>query len=82
MMTSMRTIIDLAADQLEALDAWCRAEGISRAEGVRRAIVQQVRHVRRQQPDAAFGLWRGRKEDGLEYERRIRREWDTRRSRR
>lgn len=73
----MRTIIELPTSQLDALDALCKREGISRAEAVRRAVGQYVRDERAKQPDRVFGLWRGRGVDGLEYERRLRREWDA-----
>lgn len=73
----MRTIIDLPTRQLEALDALCAREGISRAEAVRRAVGQYVGDERAAEPDRVFGLWRGRGVDGLEYERRLRREWDA-----
>jgi hypothetical protein len=71
----MRTIVDLPPNQIEALDALCRAENISRAEAVRRAVAA---HLQREVPaaaTAAFGLWRDRGESALEYESRIRREW-------
>ena len=74
----MRTIIDLHDDQVQALDAVCRREGISRAEAIRRAVTlynrQQIADVR-----PAFGLWRGRRgvTDGVTYQRRARREWDA-----
>jgi hypothetical protein len=73
----MRTIIELPAAQLEALDAICEREGISRAEGVRRSVAQYVQQQRASTPDKAFGLWRGRGVDGLTYEAHLRREWDT-----
>ena len=78
MMTSLRTIIDLPAEQLESLDALCRREKISRAEAIRRAVAEHVRRHRGDAADRAFGLWRARKEDGLKYQARIRREWDPR----
>ena len=71
----MRTIVDLPHNQIEALDALCRAENISRAEAVRRAVAA---HLQREVPAAAtsaFGLWRDRGETALEDESRIRREW-------
>jgi ribbon-helix-helix CopG family protein len=73
----MRTIIDLSADQLEALDSLCRREGISRAEGVRRAVAEHVRKHQTADANQAFGLWRARSVDGLAYERHLRREWDV-----
>lgn len=77
MMTSMRTIIDLQAAQLEALDAICAREGISRAEAVRRAVSRYVEAVGAGRGESAFGIWRGRAVDGLDYERRLRDEWEA-----
>jgi hypothetical protein len=74
----MRTIIDLPETQIEALDALCRREGISRAEAIRRAVDAHVRGERDRGPDPAFGLWRAKPDDGLVYQRRLRREWDGR----
>lgn len=70
----MRTIIDVPADQLDALDDVCRRDGISRAEAIRRAVALLLRQ-RAGAPEQAFGLWRGRKVDGLAYERGLREEW-------
>ena len=76
MMTPMRTIIELPSGQLDALDALCRREGISRAEAIRRAVEQHVAKATTAGREAAFGLWRGRRgTEGLAYQRRIRREW-------
>jgi hypothetical protein len=75
MMTPMRTIIDLPEDQLEALASLCRSEGISRAEAIRRAVAQYMGQRRHTTGAAAFGLWRDRPIDGLEFERALRDEW-------
>src|SRR5436190_5147505 len=79
MMTSyddvMRTIIDLPADQLEALGLLCGREGISRAEAIRRAVADLLARDRTQQSSQAFGLWRKRPLDGVKHQRRLRREW-------
>jgi len=72
----MRTIIELPGPQLDALDAWCRRDGISRAEAIRRAVAAAVGQQATAARSAAFGLWRGRpRPDGLAYQRQIRREW-------
>jgi hypothetical protein len=71
----VRTIIELPEDQLEALDALCRRDSISRAEAIRRAVGALIRIRSAAERDLAFGLWRGRGEDGLAYQRRARREW-------
>lgn len=72
----MRTIIELPQEQLEALDALCRRDRISRAEAIRRAVAVLV-HQRASGASRAFGLWRDRAEDGLAYQRRMRTEWDA-----
>ena len=71
----MRTIIDLPEEQVQRLGELCRREGVSRAEAVRRAVTDYLNaHFARERQDA-FGMWRDRQVDGLEYERRLRREW-------
>lgn len=68
----MRTIIDIPAEQLEALDAICGREEISRAEAIRRAVTLLVKDKTGSGAKAAFGLWRDRDIDGVEYQRRMR----------
>ena len=75
MMTPMRTIIELPPHQLEALDALCRRDGLSRAEVIRRAIDAHLGRESRTARESAYGLWRDQKIDGLAWERRLRREW-------
>jgi len=74
----MRTIVDLPAGQIESLDEWCRREGVSRAEGVRRAVADHLRKHHTPGAEKAFGLWRDLPEDGLAYQERLRKEWDSR----
>lgn len=70
----MRTIVDIPPEQLQQLAELCRREDLSRAEAVRRAIALLLAQQPRQ-PDAAFGLWKGRGVDGVDYQRALRREW-------
>jgi hypothetical protein len=74
---AVRTIIDVTDRQLDALDAWCRRDGISRAEAIRRAIDAHLAAASAAARPAAFGIWRDQAEDGLAYERRRRAEWDA-----
>lgn len=74
-MTNMRTIIELPEDQVEALASLCRSEGISRAEAIRRAVAHYMGQRRHATVAAAFGLWRDRPIDGLEFERELRDDW-------
>lgn len=72
----MRTIIELPGEQVDALDALCRRDGISRAEAIRRAVAMLVRAEGSAVREAAFGVWRDRAEDGLARQERMRRdEW-------
>lgn len=75
MMTFMRTIIDVPSDQLEALDAHCTREDISRAEAIRRAVARYLEEIGTPDARRAFGLWRDRPVDGVAYERALRDEW-------
>ncbi|MDQ7001050.1 MAG: ribbon-helix-helix protein, CopG family [Mariprofundus sp.] len=75
MMTIMRTIVDIPEQNIQALDAICSREHISRAEAVRMAVADYLkRHGSR--PDTAFGLWQGRGKDGLCYQDDLREEWN------
>ena len=71
----MRTIIDLPDEQVRRLGEICRRDGVSRAEVVRRAVADYLDALCLRERDDAFGLWRHRNQDGLEVERRLRREW-------
>lgn len=72
----MRTIIDIPENQLEKLIQFCKREKVSRAEAIRRAIFDYLRIVQTEPDDKVFGLWKGRKIDALNYQKRLRKEWD------
>ena len=74
----MRTIIDLRDDQLAELDAIRAEQQISRAEVFQRAIDVYLRERKRDAFRNAFGAWRHKNLDGLEYTQKIREEWDDR----
>ena len=71
----MRTIINLTDDQARRLAEVCRREGVSRAEAIRRAVADYLDTRCPLEREDAFGLWRDRRIDGLEYERRRQNEW-------
>jgi hypothetical protein len=75
--SSMRTIIDLPDPQLDGLARICQRDGISRAEVIRRAVAAYLDSQPTEEV-SAFGLWKHRGEDGLDYQDRIRREWQER----
>lgn len=78
----MRTIIDLPDDDVRGLADYCRREAISRAEAIRRAVHALLDEQGTRQSDweaavdAAFGMWKDRGIDGVEYQRKLRAEWD------
>ncbi|MBK8454121.1 MAG: CopG family transcriptional regulator [Thiofilum sp.] len=73
----MRTIIDLPPHHVAQLDRFSQHEKVSRAELVRRAIAEYLaRHTPAHSESEAFGLWAKRQEDGLDYQNRLREEWD------
>ena len=72
----MRTIIDLPERQVDALERISRSRTLSRAELIRQAVDHYLQeHLPGR--DEAFGLWKraGAREDGLAYQRRLRKEW-------
>ena len=72
----MRTIVDLPEKQIEALKRMSEASRSSRAELVRRAIDEYLARHLPAQDDEAFGIWGKRKIDGLDYQDRMRDEWE------
>ena len=51
-----RTIVDIPASQLDEIERFCRALGISRAEAVRRALEAYLERTVDVRADG-FGLW-------------------------
>ena len=78
----MRTIVDLPDEQIRALDAYSKKYGISRAEAVRRAVASFLPKRRQRRldfrNDPAFGSWKNRDVNAVEYQRKLRAEWDER----
>jgi metal-responsive CopG/Arc/MetJ family transcriptional regulator len=71
----MRTLVDIPAEDLDLVNGVAKKLDISRAEFVRRAISQYLRPHRTDPAEEAFGIWRDRPVDGLEYQERMREEW-------
>ena len=76
----MRTLVDIPDDDLAVINKVIKAQSISRAEFIRRAIAQSLTAHRKTQiqkaREAAFGVLVGRSVDGVEYQERIRQEWE------
>ena len=71
----MRTLVDIPAEDLELVNGVAKKLDISRAELVRRAISSYLASHRADSAAEAFGIWRDRPIDGLEYQERMRAEW-------
>ena len=70
----MRAIIDIPENLLREIDSLAKREDISRAEAVRRAMAEYVAKCSTPKSDAAFGIWKSKHIDALEYEDSLRRE--------
>lgn len=79
----MQTIVDLPEPQLEALNALAKARNQTPSEFIAE-VLAGVLHAENSNPEEpkplidGFHLWGEHVTDGLEYERRIRAEWDDR----
>jgi hypothetical protein len=75
----MRTLVDIPELQLKELARVSKAEKRSRAAIIRDAIAA---YLEKHKPkanssafDDAFGLWKDKNIDGVEYQRKLRDEW-------
>ena len=78
MLSSMRTVIDVPDQLIESLDQVSGTEQRSRAALIREAIAEFLRKRSGSSAEAAFGLWKDRKTDGLRYQNGLRAEWENR----
>jgi hypothetical protein len=71
----MRTLVDIPDDELEELTALSRTRKVSRAELIRQAVAGFLEQ-NKAGLGGSFGLWKRRGVDGLEYQKKLRREWE------
>ena len=72
---NMRTIFEIPDEKVKELDRLCKAQKISRAELMRRAIDKYLLDTPLVRREASFGIWKKKKIDSLKYEASIRKEW-------
>lgn len=73
----MRTIVDLPIEAVEKLDLMRDGSKRSRAALIRDAVDEYLcRHVNSPLDAGAFGLWKDKAIDGVEYQEQLRKEWD------
>ena len=73
---NMRTLVDIPDNLLSEIDKLAKREKISRAEAVRRAMTEYIAARSAPRPHAAFGIWKSKRIDALDYEDSIRGEWN------
>ena len=78
MMSAMRTVIDVPDEIIQSLDRVSSAEHRSRAALIREAITQYLRMKAVPSAESAFGIWKQEPTDGVEYQNRLRDEWEDR----
>mgnify|MGYP000701752107 CR=1 FL=1 len=72
---TMRTVIDVPDEVIETLDRVSASEQRSRASVIREALAKYVDHLTRPDLEAAFGVWRNKAKDGVDYQNDLRKEW-------
>lgn len=70
-----RVFLDLSDDVIRRLDSLKQQRNLPRAELLREAVEQYLEKQNTTSVRNALGLWRGKGEDGLECERKMREEW-------
>ena len=78
MISPMRTIVDIPDQFIESLDRLGTTNHQSRAAIIREAIADFLKVKSLPPSEAAFGIWKNRKMDGLEYQNELREEWGGR----
>lgn len=72
----MRTIVELPEQQIEGLAKLEQRNRRSRASLIREAVSEYLSRHEADIDDEAFGLWRQRGVGGLEYQQKVRSEWE------
>jgi metal-responsive CopG/Arc/MetJ family transcriptional regulator len=70
-----RILVDLPDAQIDALAMLVETEQRPRAAVIRDAIEAYITRHKRASGQDVFGLWKGKKVDGLEYQKELRSEW-------
>ncbi|HJD67703.1 MAG TPA: ribbon-helix-helix domain-containing protein [Rickettsia endosymbiont of Bembidion lapponicum] len=78
METIMRTVIDIPDTQIKILDQLSKKKKISRAQIVRQALTDYIADNTKNNKsyESAFGIWKDMKLDSLEYQAKLRDEWN------
>jgi len=73
----MRTIVDIPDKIVASLDQVREERGCSRAAIIREALETYTKTHGVEEMQAAYGIWKNRKKDGLSYQSELRGEWGS-----
>lgn len=74
----MRTIVDIPDIQVKALNQLSKKKRVSKAEIIRQALTNYLNQSSKIKKsfDDSFGLWKDKNIDGIEYQKKLRNEWE------
>ena len=72
----MRIIFDIPEEEINKLDEIANKQNVSRAELIRQAIRGFLGPILKSKKNSAFGIWSDQEIDALDYENKLRSEWD------
>lgn len=71
----MKILLNLEDNIAAELESLSKSMGVSRMFSIKEAVSEYISKHKSKNKDAAFGLWKDRKIDGLSYQRKLRDEW-------
>lgn len=71
----MRTIIEVPEEVVRNLDKVGNQQSKSRAAIIREAIQLYLETKDLRDSDAAFGIWKSKRKEGIKYQEQLRSEW-------
>ena len=73
----MRTIVNIPESQLKILNKLAAERKISRSELIRQALAEYSENRKKElfQYKSAFGSWKKKNLDSIDYQKKIREEW-------
>lgn len=72
----MRTIIQIDDAEAKELEKLCSEKGWSRAKGFREGVRLLLKQYKETKDVDVFGIWKNKQIDGLEYQQKLREEWE------
>ena len=72
----VRTIVEIPDDLVRSLDEMGKRTACSRADLIREAVAEYLCNKTHHSPEKAFGIWKNKKVDAVEYQRNLRSEWE------